>query len=81
MVVIHHPMEFLHERWIEGVEAGIGREKWKEVEQNRQLRQRRCTGKLAELSGQGTNPQGSIIALFLGAGQPLLHGHTMVGLS
>jgi 3-oxoacyl-[acyl-carrier-protein] synthase-3 len=74
MVVIHHPMEFLHERWIKGgIEAGIGREKWKEAwNKIANCGNVDVPAKLAELSEQRQIPKGSIIALF----PPGLGGHT-----
>jgi 3-oxoacyl-[acyl-carrier-protein] synthase III len=73
-VLIHHPMEMMHGPWIEGgVEAGIPREKWKELYN----RIGNCgnvdiPASLAEFVGTGEIQPGHVVALF----PPGLGGHT-----
>lgn len=74
MVMIHQPMEVMHAPWIDGgVEAGISREKWKELwNKIANCGNVDIPAILAELSEKGQIPKGSIIALF----PPGLGGHT-----
>jgi 3-oxoacyl-[acyl-carrier-protein] synthase III len=66
MVMIHQPMEVMHAPWIDGgVEAGISREKWKELwNKIANCGNVDIPAILAELSEKGQIPKGSIIALF-----------------
>jgi len=74
MVVLHHPMDLLHDKWIEdGIEAGIAKEKW--IESFNKIGN--CgnvdvANSLAELSDNKQIPSGSILALY----PPGLGGHT-----
>ena len=74
MVIIHHPMEVMHAPWIEGgVEAGVGREKWREL-WNRISNWGNVDvpAVLSDLHERRQIPKDSIIALF----PPGLGGHT-----
>lgn len=74
MVILHHPMDLLHDKWIEdGIEAGIAKEKW--IESFNKIGN--CgnvdvANSLAELSDNKQIPSGSILALY----PPGLGGHT-----
>jgi 3-oxoacyl-[acyl-carrier-protein] synthase-3 len=74
MIVIHHPQEFMQEIWIQGgIEAGIPREKWKELYHKiANCGNVDVAAILAELLEKGQIPKDSIIALF----PPGLGGHT-----
>ena len=74
MVLLHHPMAFFHNQWIEnGIEAGIAREKWKEsYNKIGNCGNVDVANSLAELSESGQIPKDSIIALY----PPGLGGHT-----
>lgn len=74
MVVIHHPMEVMHAPWIDGgVEAGISREKWKELwNKIANCGNVDVPAVLSDLREKGQIPKDSIIALF----PPGLGGHT-----
>jgi 3-oxoacyl-[acyl-carrier-protein] synthase III len=74
MVLLHHPMDFFHNKWIQdGIAAGIAKEKWKEAfNKIGNCGNVDVAYKLAELSEQGVIRKGSIIALY----PPGLGGHT-----
>jgi len=74
LVLIHHPMEFMHGPWIEGgVEAGIPQNKWKDLYH----RIANCgnvdiPAGLSEVAATGEVKPGYVVALF----PPGLGGHT-----
>jgi 3-oxoacyl-[acyl-carrier-protein] synthase III len=74
MVILHHPMDIFHEAWIkDGIESGIGAEKWKlAYDKIGNCGNVDVAYKLSELSEQGRIPKDSIIALY----PPGLGGHT-----
>lgn len=74
LVLIHHPMEMMHGPWIEGgVEAGIPREKWKELYHKiANCGNVDIPASLAEIAETGEVRPGGVVALF----PPGLGGHT-----